>query len=226
MFEQTTPQSNCCLESLRVLFLGLSACLAEWSREMRGKVSQVCQKWSFLFFLYSCGHTLQWWVWSGSVIQLLSSCLITDWTWSCSEVDKNHIWLKVHMKLYIWWPQEQQCSKTPAASPSCSSTLTIFSSEVRSRPVRRRWRACSPTCSLPLCQTGAVTPSEATEAISTSNLTSVWSRHRNPLALKKLPPSLCLTSNGAFFSSLSFFMFVCKVLYITWIYYAHILPNG
>lgn len=136
MFEQTTPQSNCCLESLRVLFLGLSACLAEWSREMRGKVSQVCQKWSFLFFLYSCGHMLQWWVCSGSLIQLLSSCLITDWTWSCSEVDKNHIWLKVHMKLYIWWPQEQQCSKTPAASPSCSSTLTIFSSEVRSRPAR------------------------------------------------------------------------------------------
>lgn len=89
MFEQTTPQSDCCLESLRLLFLGLSACLAEWSGEMRGKVSQVCQKWSFLFFLYSCGHMLQWWVWSGSLIGLLSSCLITDWTWSCSEVDKK-----------------------------------------------------------------------------------------------------------------------------------------
>lgn len=114
-------------------------------------------------------------------------------------------------------------AETPAASPHCSSTVTIFSPEFRLRPVQR---PCLPPALLPLCQTGAVPPGEAAEAISTSNLTSVWSRHRNPLALKKLPPSLCLTSNGAFFSSLSFFMFVCKVLYITWIYYAHILPNG
>lgn len=77
-----------------------------------------------------------------------------------------------------------------------------------------------------LCQTGVMTPREASEATRSSNVTCVWSRHRNPLALKKLPPSLCLTSNGAFLSSLSFFMFVCKVLYITWIYYAHILPSG
>uniref|UniRef100_A0A0E9XF29 Uncharacterized protein n=1 Tax=Anguilla anguilla TaxID=7936 RepID=A0A0E9XF29_ANGAN len=34
------------------------------------------------------------------------------------------------------------------------------------------------------------------------------SRHRNPLALKKLPPSLCLTSNGAFFSSLSLYVYL------------------
>lgn len=65
------------------------------------------------------------------------------------------------------------------------------------------------------CQTEVVCTIRATGVISTSHLSSVWSRHRNPLALKKLPPSLCLTSNGAFFSSLSFFMFVCKVLYIT-----------
>lgn len=75
-------------------------------------------------------------------------------------------------------------------------------------------------------QTQVSSSEAAAAAVSPGRLTSVWSRHRNPLALKKLPPSLCLTSNGAFFSSLSFFMFVCKVLYITWIYYAHILPNG
>lgn len=35
MFEQTTPESNCCLESLQVLYLGPTACLAEWNRNVR-----------------------------------------------------------------------------------------------------------------------------------------------------------------------------------------------
>lgn len=29
MFEQTTPQSNCCLGSMRWLYLELTACLAQ-----------------------------------------------------------------------------------------------------------------------------------------------------------------------------------------------------
>lgn len=126
----------------------------------------------------------------------------------------------------FWRPQDRPWVKTPTASPKIAAWPRPFLA------LRSVHDQCGEQClwarshQLPLCQTGAVTPAETTESISTSNLTSVWSRHRNPLALKKLPPSLCLTSNGAFFSSLSFFMFVCKVLYITWIYYAHILPNG
>lgn len=98
--------------------------------------------------------------------------------------------------------QKPSCNSGAAASESFGGQLSERRLDLR---VRR----------LPLCQTGAGGTRAAPETIPSSNLTGLWSRHRNPLALKKLPPSLCLTSNGAFFSSLSFFMFVCKVLYIT-----------
>lgn len=40
------------------------------------------------------------------------------------------------------------------------------------------------------------------------------------------PPSSCLTSYGAFFTSPTLFIRTVLYKYITWKYYAHILPNG
>lgn len=52
----------------------------------------------------------------------------------------------------------------------------------------------------PLWRTGAVTPREATEAIPSSNVTHVWSRHRNPLALKKSSHLRCASLPTVLFS--------------------------
>lgn len=53
MFEQTTPESNCCLGFLQVRYVGLPACLAEWNRNMREMVANndhVCKVVQILQF--------------------------------------------------------------------------------------------------------------------------------------------------------------------------------
>lgn len=191
MFEQTTPQSECCSESVQALYLGGGHHL---SGRIEQEYARTAKNHRFCLFVKVEDRQVQ--------RLAIRSVLELSWPFNLFQrcIKKNTPHLAT---------QEQKC----ACFQTCSSTVNIFSSGHE----HAHW---------PLCPTGVVAPREATEAIPSSNVTRVWSRHRNPLALKKLPPSLCLTSNGAFFSSLSFFMFVCKVLYITWIYYAHILPNG
>lgn len=205
MFEQTTPQSDCCSESVQALYLG-------GGHHLSGKIKQTYARTAkndrFCLFVK---------LWTDrSLVQCLSFRaileLLFDWigSWTLNS-------FQVCLKLD--WSSNHRINSVPVSKLAAPPwTFLALGSGYERSGYERAHR--------PLCQTGAVAPREATEAIPSSNVTRVWSRHRNPLALKKLPPSLCLTSNGAFFSSLSFFMFVCKVLYITWIYYAHILPNG
>lgn len=52
MFEQTTPQSKCCLGSLQELYLDVTACLAWMDQKYLRKGPLLCQKYPSQLFFY------------------------------------------------------------------------------------------------------------------------------------------------------------------------------
>ena len=79
--------------------------------------------------------------------------------------------------------------------------------------------------SLPLCQTDVVTRENTAGAVPTSHLSSCGADIGTHLHSKS-SHLRCASLPTVLFSVVCLSLFVCKVLYITWIYYAHILPNG
>lgn len=128
------------LEILTGALSRLTACLAEWNRNVWEEAAEKdprCPKpVDRLYIWFSSRNVIP----VSSRFRFLKTT--SSFVWLQSESDpamkrnKTHIQYKVCMKLYIWWPQGRRCvcfhvSKTPAVSANRSSTLNIFSSELR-----------------------------------------------------------------------------------------------